>query len=460
MKRLSLTQKAQTPGICLGPCEVTDRHGRDETGVRSRRIHLHSLVRILAAGMLAFVVSPVSAQQAAAPGNESENSSAPPADTVETGADPRAQYPAFIVNSYISVSIGHIDYRFTNRQLEPGFKAGSIDIPHLAARIVLFGHHFNQYLSAEAVLARPGRWVSYRDVNGDGAGHSVWMNVGALTLKPTLPIGQRVSLFAQAGLSVVTRHGFQINDEPAVTSSVTASVILGGGVDYHVNPRWDLTADFLMVPASDRHRRPATRLFSGGFRYTLRPIPAARVAANRDTGALFPERLIQIEYSTNALGYGLNHLLSKQVPIFWGGNVHVARGFAVHYERNVYHSRRVLAFNLGVAGSAWRGRDDGHAFYTLAIYPLLRFTVIRTTPADLFVFYSVAGPSYISSSRIDGHDVGRGFTFQDFLGVGLFLGPSKRISAQLKITHYSNGNFLTNNAGVKVPATFSLGYSF
>ncbi len=253
--------------------------------------------------MLALVVSPVSAQQAAAPGDESEHSSAPAADTVETGADPRAQYPGFMVNSYISVGIGYIDYRFTNRQLEPGFKAGSIDIPHLAARIALFGHQFNQYLSAEAVLARPGRWVSHHDVNGDGAGHSVWMNVGALT-------------------------------------------------------------------------------------------------------------------------------------------------------------RRVMAFNLGVAGSAWRGRDDGHTFYTLAIYPILRFTAIRTTPADLFVFYSVAGPSYISNSRIDGHAVGRGFTFQDFLGVGLFLGPSKKISAQLKITHYSNGNFLTDNAGVKVPATFSLGYSF
>ena len=209
MKRLSSTWLAQTPGICLGPREVTDRRGPDETGVQHRRIRLHSLVGVLAAGMLALVVSPVSAQQAAAPGDESEHSSAPAADTVETGADPRAQYPGFMVNSYISVGIGYIDYRLTNRQLEPGFKAGSIDIPHLAARLVLLGHQFSQYLSAEALLARPGRWVSYRDVNGDGSGHSVWMNVGALTLKPILPVGPRVSLFAQAGLSVVSRQVFR-----------------------------------------------------------------------------------------------------------------------------------------------------------------------------------------------------------------------------------------------------------
>jgi hypothetical protein len=69
MKRRSLTQKAQTLGICLGPRKTTDRRGWDETGVRSRWIRLHDLVRILAAGMLALVVSPVLAQQAAAPGN-------------------------------------------------------------------------------------------------------------------------------------------------------------------------------------------------------------------------------------------------------------------------------------------------------------------------------------------------------------------------------------------------------
>ena len=55
---------------------------------------------------------------------------------------------------------------------------------------------------------------------------------------------------------------------------------------------------------------------------------------------------------------------------------------------------------------------------------------------------------------------GRHFTFQDFMGVGAFLGKARRVSAVLKINHYSNGNLLTDNAGIKVPLTLGLGLTF
>src|SRR5215216_868720 len=39
--------------------------------------------------------------------------------------DTRAQYPPFLADSYFSVNLGYIDYAFSDRQLAPGFHAGS-----------------------------------------------------------------------------------------------------------------------------------------------------------------------------------------------------------------------------------------------------------------------------------------------------------------------------------------------
>ena len=97
---------------------------------------------------------------------------------------------------------------------------------------------------------------------------------------------------------------------------------------------------------------------------------------------------------------------------------------------------------------------------TLSAYPLLRFTILRTRPADVWAMYSLAGPTYISKTIIDGRDTGRRFTFQDFMGAGAFAGKGRRVSLSVKINHYSNGNLFAENAGVKVPITFSIGYTF
>jgi hypothetical protein len=198
---------------------------------------------------------------------------------------------------------------------------------------------------------------------------------------------------------------------------------------------------------------------SAGVRYTMRPLPAACVEANREAGVIFPENLVQIEYTT-AYGYGVNTFLSERVPIFWGGAVKVARGIAGHYDRNVFHTRKVFAFDLGASVSHWQSQGHRQSFLTVSVYPLLRFTVLRTTPADLYFCYSLAGPTYISRDVIDNRDTGTRFTFQDFMGVGAFVGKSRHVSVGIKINHYSNGNLLTHNAGIKVPLTVDLGYAF
>src|SRR4051812_22946527 len=81
--------------------------------------------------------------------------------------DTRAQYPPFLNNSYFSINVGSIRYLFSGQQLAPGYAVESIDIPHLAVRVDLFGHRFTKHLSAQATYMRPARYVMYRSVNGD-----------------------------------------------------------------------------------------------------------------------------------------------------------------------------------------------------------------------------------------------------------------------------------------------------
>ena len=97
---------------------------------------------------------------------------------------------------------------------------------------------------------------------------------------------------------------------------------------------------------------------------------------------------------------------------------------------------------------------------TLSVYPMLRFTALRTKPLDLYFNYSVAGPTFISKITIDGKDTGREFTFRDFMGMGIYAGKLRKLNAEINIGHFSNGNIFPSNAGVKIPLSFNLGYTF
>ena len=389
--------------------------------------------------------------------------------TVATGAfaqqpaqdNSRTQYPSLLANSFFSISVGRIDYPFSARQLEPRYRVTEIDIPRVTARVVLFGHEFNRYLAAQASYMRPVNYVSYRGINGSDGSRSVWMHFGTVTLRPQLPVSPRWRVYGEAGLGITARAGFEDAGgvQPIVRDANYGSAVLGGGVDYRLTPSLDFTAGAIYVGGDGKARQPRTVFASGGIRYSMRPLPAGQVAANRDAGYFFPRHIVQAEF-TGGVGHGVNTFLSKDVPIFWGGRVDVDRGFAVHYTRNVFHTRRIFSFDVGASASVWRSQAARQAFSTLSLYPLLRFTLLRRDAADFHFVYSVAGPSLISETRLDALDTGRRFTFQDFLGVGAILGRDRRWTAGVKINHYSNGNIFTENAGVKVPLTLTVGYVF
>ena len=374
----------------------------------------------------------------------------------------RMQYPTGLMNSNFGVSIGYINYDFSARQLEEGYTVGSISIPHIAARINLFGHRFNEHLAANIHYLRPVDWVSYNNVNADGKKHTVWMNVVGLTAVTQFPITKKISWYGEVGMSVITRRGFKINNNWVVRNANYISGFFETGARYHLNHKWDLDAGISFTPGQKKNKQPATSFISLGFKYTMRSIPVQKVEEKKKAGFLFPHNTIQVGYTTNALGYSVNNFAYKKSPVsfFWGGVAEVKSGVTLQYTRNIFHTRKIFSFDWGVGVSFWSSRQAGDQFFTLSALPVLRFTLIHTRPADYFFYYSVAGPAYISKTIIDGIATGKHFTFQDLLGIGAYIGKKRKIVSEIRIGHFSNGNIFPENEGVKIPLTFCAGYCF
>jgi hypothetical protein len=381
-------------------------------------------------------------------------------ESVAASDDGRTQYPAFLANSYFTVNLGSMRYIFSNDQLSPGLHADAVEIPHLAARIDLFGHHFTKNLSAQVTYMRPARYVVYRNINGDGGSHQVSMAYGGFTLVWQAHVTQSVSAYGEAGLGVTSRSGFDINDGEGVQPAHFAAGILGAGLAFHASENSDIMFGATYSPSRKSYAQPSVRLFTAGLRYEMRPLPEEVLAARRSEVYFFPLNVARFGYTTNALSYGVNTFFTEQVPVFWAGDVETRRGFTLDLQRNLFHTRSVFAFNVGLSASYWKSEGDKELFRTLSIYPLLQFFFLRKNDADFYFNYSLAGPTYVTSSVIDGEDTGEHFTFQDFLGAGAFFGRNRRFNAELGVKHYSNGNIFVRNAGIKIPLTFSFGVAF
>jgi lipid A 3-O-deacylase PagL len=374
--------------------------------------------------------------------------------------DTRTQYPPFMANSYFTLDVGRIGYVFSGDQLEPGFKAASIDVPGLAVRVDLFGHHFTKQLSVQATYMRPAQFVAYHNVNGSEATRQVLTAYAGLTLVWEVPLNARVSAYGEGGGGVTSRSGFEIDGTTALQSAHYAAGLLGAGLAYHATPNIDFMFGATYSPGRKSLIQPSTRLYMSGIRYHMRPLPAAKVEDNRRAGFAFPTNVVRLGYTTNLLTYGVNNFFSRKVPIFWGGNVETRRGFTIDYQRNVFHTKKVFAFDLGMSGSIWKSNVNREGFLTGSVYPHFRLFLVRHEEADVYFSYSLAGPTFISETVLDGHDTGDRFTFQDFMGVGAFFGKTRRMNAELGIKHFSNGNIFTSNASIKIPLTLTLGLAF
>ncbi len=373
--------------------------------------------------------------------------------------DKRMQYPHFLLNKYFGVSEGHITYLPPIQKLEAGYNAQEIRLPHPGVRII-FGHDFNKFLSAELSYMRPVDWILYRNINGDQQQHSVWTNVVGLTLITHTEILKNLTVFGEGGLGYITQTGFKINNQFAVKDENYIDFLFGGGIQYHLNEKWALNISGLFPTSTKTIKGPYKTFYSAGFTYSIHKLPETILQnTSQKNSPVFPKNVVQVGYATNTFGYGVNAFAEKTY-IFWGGDVEIKNGFTVQYQHNVFHTRKIFSLSWGSSVGYWKTKQHNDDFVTISIFPVLRFTVIHSKPADLYFNYSVAGPTFISRVDMDGHDTGSHFTFQDYLGIGTFAGKNRKFNAEIRIAHYSNGDLVPQNGGIKIPLTFNLGYTF
>ncbi|HOG05117.1 MAG TPA: acyloxyacyl hydrolase [Paludibacter sp.] len=190
-------------------------------------------------------------------------------------------------------------------------------------------------------------------------------------------------------------------------------------------------------------------------------------AQPNDTENLKPRaQWLQVGYTSNALGYGVNRALNK---VFWQGRVHIKQGFSINYQRNIFYYKKFFAIDWGINVSAWQtsGRNPDFDsslpeewFFTFSVFPVFRINFVNTQNLETYLFYTVGGPSCISKTTLDGYDVGKHFIFLDNMGLATFFGTKKQYNVELRIGHYSNADLFPPNYGVKVPLTLLLGYRF
>lgn len=371
--------------------------------------------------------------------------------------------PPVLQDCYFELGVGAIagDYGAAQFQDVPGYAFESAELQATAVRLVA-GYEFSRYLSAQISYMRPLSWVRYTYTGGDTGrdSGSVRLMLAGLTLRPRLPVTDRLTVYGEAGAAIVTRSGFNAPEgTPLVEDASDVALLVGGGIEYRLTDHWQLLASAVYSPENESSAQPATSFVAAGFSYKILAGSGAQPTRAADPKYIHPEQWVQIGYASNVLGYGVNDALTDAY-LFWAGDAEVRDGLTLQYQRNIYHGPRVFALDWGVSASYWRSDKGEQDFITLAVFPVFRFNLLHTRPLDAYVFYSVAGPAYISRVVIDGVDTGEHFTFQDTVGVGMFLGERRNVNVEMRIGHYSNGNIFPENPGVKVPLSLNLGYAF
>ncbi len=379
--------------------------------------------------------------------------------------DKRGQLPAFMHNSYFEVGVGSINYPFSGKLLEPGFLISSITVRHPAVRLVLLGTDINRYFAAQVTYMRPVWWVNYkyRDIGENAAtvySRSVWMNITGLTVKTKLPLSNRLIIYSEGGLALITRHGIKHdNGTTVVKDLVAATTTFGAGLYYNLSEKWALQVATTYTSPIKKHNQPYTTFIGVGGKYSFRPFSNEKMQKAAKSGRIHPKQWLQIAVSTNLFGYYANDFLRKTY-LFWGGGCEVRNGLIISYKRNLFHSPKVFAMDLGVNAAFWNTDKNREKFFAISVFPVFRINFLQNKLMDPYFFYTLGGPAFISKSLLDGIETGKRFTFYDAIGFGAFFGDERQFNTEIKVAHYSNGNIFPENAGVKIPLTFCIGYSF
>jgi hypothetical protein len=437
----------------------------------------------------------------------------------------RNALPTWMQKIYLEALPSYLHYPFSIAQLNPGFSANDISIPHLSLRIGL-AYQFSPFISAKLSYLLPAGWVNYSvnaSDNQNAFTRPVWMNYAGTTLNGHIPLSTKVEALVEAGSVFITRKGFSTDaGVPVINHATYFSWLAGVGMRYIFHPSWSVVASAGVMPRSVNNNQPRTTYAGVGLRFSLSSTGGVsyvnsspmkgrgdasaepglictkgRGVASAETGSeslllegdiplnsgssmFHPHQWLQIGYSGNQAGYGVNNFISRDLGIFWGGRLQIDKAMMVQFQRNIFHTNKWFAIDWGLNAAFWvpepsvtnsmlsvdsqttkvsdpEGEATTEVFYTLSIYPVFRLNFLQTKLADLYFFYSVAGPSFISKSTINGIDLGRKFIFTDTMGFGAFAGKNRKFAFEVRIGHFSNGNMFPSNPGVKVPLTFLAG---
>src|SRR3990167_2537347 len=368
------------------------------------------------------------------------------AETAQFSPDDRAQLPNVLNNSYIGFNAGYTDIPYNNANLINGFQANHFDNPNFGLNIYL-GHYFNPYLGMEIGLMRPVNWAYAYGVQTPSDKHSIWVSLFDVALRPTLPITSRLSLFALTGPGIVSRHCFSIGDTTAIPSKTFFTFFAGGGLCYALSEHWFWNTGVNYSVARNDQHQPGILFAYTGFSYLLKKLNLPKFY---DTHYIFPANEVTLGlFSTSVFNPNINKYFTVgYLPIFWTGDVDTRNGGWLMYTRNVFHTHKMFSLDLGTSISTYHSSVNNTPFQAFSVFPEMKLWLIRSLSCDFYFLYSIAGPTYLTRSVIDGIDVGGRFTFQDLLGFGLFLGKAKHFNLGITIGHYSNGNLLPNNPGI------------
>jgi hypothetical protein len=380
----------------------------------------------------------------------------------------KTQYSSFLSKAFFNFNFGGIYYPFSDENLVDGYRSTGTKMNAFSARLLL-GYHLNSSLDIQFGTMRPASWFKFKDIQYKGQESSVWVNLWSLSLKQKAKIAPKTAVFFEAGVGNFTRVGiYDYTDRsPIYESAHYMTGVFGAGIQRSLSPKWDLLISATYLPASEKENQPFTFQSTIGALYNLQKIPEADAQKySSDASYFFPEHTIQLGFGTGELGFFTNRFFSAQakvgnfeslgIPIFWHGDVTAKSVFSATYQRTAFRTKRFFSLDWGTSVTYFK-TYAGSPVWAVSVFPNIRFYLLRTKGMDLYTNYSVIGPTYISASTIDGIKTGTSFTYQDFMGFGVFFGSSRQYNFDVKIMHYSNGNIFTENAGVAIPLLFSIG---
>lgn len=381
----------------------------------------------------------------------------------------KTQYSNFLSKSYYAINFGGIFYPFTNDNLIDNYKTDSYSKNYFSGRFLL-GHKITPNLGVQFGVMRPADWFKYDNINNIGYFRSVWINVWSLSLKKSFTINDKFSFFAEAGIANVTRNGFSINDVIVYPDAHFASFLYGFGLNYKLNEKWKLAVNSTFLPKSSKHNQPAISQVAVGFEYHLQQIPEKIAIERANNRHFFPDNIFQVSYGTSEIGFGVNRFFAMSlkignfesfgVPVFWVGESRAAHSFSVTYQKLAYRSEKIFSLDWGVSVTAFQSEAEKENVFAFSIFPTMRFYLLRKPRFDMYTFYSLIGPTYLTKNDIDGLGTGPKITYQDTMGLGFFFGEARKYNFEMRIMHYSNGNIFNKNSGVAIPLQFTFGKTF